>query len=60
MHIIKATSKSAHFTTSLPEGNVIIFANVMVFHLHVAISKIWASLVAQLVKNPSATWETCV
>ena len=60
MHIIKATSKSAHFTTSLPEGNVIIFANVMVFHLHVAISKIWASLVAQLVKNPSAMWETCV
>ena len=60
VHIIKATSKSAHFTTSLPEGNVIIFANVMVFHLHVAISKIWASLVAQLVKNPSATWETCV
>ena len=60
VHIIKAISKSAHFTTSLPEGNVIIFANLMVFHLHVAISKIWAPLVAQLVKNPPATWETCV
>ena len=60
VHIFKVTSKSAHFTTSLPEGNVIIFANLMVFHLHVAISENWVSLVAQLVKNPSAMRETCV
>ena len=60
VHIFKVTSKSAHFTTSLPEGNVIIFANLMVFHLHVAISENWVSLVAQLVKNPPAMRETCV
>ena len=60
VHIFKVTSKSAHFTTLLPEGNVIVFANLMVFHLHVAVSENWASLVAQLVKNLPAMQETCV